>query len=76
MCVPGGTTIRRNTQQDSRFSGQNSNLTPVEYNEGHRLEVALLKHLYMYKREMGRYLVRLKKRRLSSNLLYVNCQGK
>jgi hypothetical protein len=61
MCVPGATRIRRNTQQDSRFSCQNSNLTPLEYNEGHRLDVTLLKHLYMYKCEMGRYLVRLEK---------------
>jgi len=61
MCVAGGNRIRRKTQRDDRFSGQNSNLTPLEYNEGHGLDMALLKHLYMYKREMVMDLVRLKK---------------
>ena len=40
-------------RQDSRCSGQNSNLTPPEYDKGHRLDVALFKHLY--KCEMDRY---------------------
>jgi hypothetical protein len=60
MCMPGGNRIRRNTQQDSRFSGQNSKLTPLEYNKCHQLDVALLKHFCMHKCETSRYLVRLK----------------
>jgi hypothetical protein len=45
-------------RQNSRCSGQNSNLTPPEYDKVHRLNVALLKQLYEC--ELGRNVARLK----------------